>query len=93
MCERCDSVGFIGLDSPAGLLRAYMPGEPEPGYLPCPECLDKGICPKCGSPTETPDQYDTRCTKCEWCWEDELCVDGKFEIKLAEAVKTGRVSW
>ena len=58
-CERCNGSGFIEYqDDPSGL----------PGLFAmtftdvCPECLDKGLCPQCGTELA----WDDHCPGCGW---------------------------
>lgn len=66
-CGNCGGTGAICYSydpSPAGVSLA-------PGMMtdcdPCPVCIEKGFCPKCGK--RTLDQDGTVCSFCGWDWD------------------------
>lgn len=75
-CRTC--TGFGG--------RAILnyPNEPD-DFLACPDCLERGICPRCGAADANPDApLDGKpiCQVCGWSYDDSLpfvaecyCVD------------------
>lgn len=41
---------------------------------PCPECVEKSVCPRCGVKDEahvlTGDEFEN-CTQCDWRWDED----------------------
>ena len=74
VCMKCGGLG--------GFEYMFKPA-PGPGYLmdfePCPECSDKGICPRCG--TENYEEWvqdEVPCPVCSWNWGENEgdCIQG-----------------
>lgn len=57
-CKTCYGWGTVGHGTPA---TQWEPGEPP---ATCSDCVEKGICPRCGKPTLNED-CDS-CTSCDW---------------------------
>ena len=69
-CRKCHGEGFTWYTydpSPAGV--ALSPGYLE-DYDPCPDCVEKGICPRCGEQVWTAESWDSGdpviCPRCGW---------------------------
>lgn len=66
-CQRCNGTGWLFYEddpSPAGVSLS-------PGMMtfidPCPDCMEKGICPKCGGVLgEADDDGNCKCTACDY---------------------------
>lgn len=87
-CQECHGAGGKAVKydpSPAGVALS-------PGYYtefePCPECYDKGVCPRCaGKMAGEGDEIPETCPHCQWkvaggcgapaqpecwCWEEQM---------------------
>ena len=73
-CERCGGSGFITYeDDPSGLPGRFLMTFTEP----CPDCLDKGLCPECGTALA----WDDKCPGCGW-----VDIEGEEIDNLVDAV-------
>ena len=69
-CRTCDSWGVLQYEENLGPDGRYWP------YTftdPCPDCSDKGICPRCGqdSGLEWVEDDGTPCPNCGWNWGND----------------------
>ena len=75
-CRTCNGEGFIWYTydpSPAGV--SLAPGSME-DCDPCPDCVEKGICPRCGEQVWTEEAWDdTEPVVCPLCGWDETKPD------------------
>ena len=71
-CRKCDGQGGHGYyydPSPAGV--SLSSGQMF-DYDPCPECVEKGICPRCGNQVWTEDDFGSDLVTCSACgWKEE----------------------
>lgn len=75
-CHHCHATGEIstpGSSVPYGSINVNLPDDVDP----CPECSEKGKCPRCGkviANAEDPDEYDAffnlpkACPECGFSW-------------------------
>ena len=72
-CRKCNGWGGHAYDydpSPAGVCLA--PGTMT-DFDPCPHCIEKGICPRCGGVNPDPEAFcdeDYACIHCGWVQAD-----------------------
>ena len=75
-CRTCNGEGFTWYTydpSPAGV--SLAPGSME-DCDPCPDCVEKGICPRCGEQVWTEEAWDdTEPVVCPLCGWDETKPD------------------
>lgn len=74
-CETCNAEGGIGYDydpSPAGL---SLGSGHMTDYDPCPDCVEKGICPRYGKEVWTEEDWESGdpviCPGCGWYKEND----------------------
>lgn len=67
-CKTCEGVGGIVYRySPAGV--SLAPGTMQ-GFDPCPDCIEEGVCPRCGEVVFSEEAWDAAgevtCPDCGW---------------------------
>ena len=69
-CTSCGGWGgysVAGCSVPYGSTYVNLPDETEV----CPDCLEEGICPRCGERTMVDQDSDAEhCTSCGWNWDE-----------------------
>ena len=75
-CPTCEGHGghWYSFDpSPSGISLAAGTME---DFDACPDCLEKGVCPRCGQEVWTADDWDGNPVTCPLCGWDEASPDG-----------------
>jgi len=82
-CPHCEGWGGFAScydPSPAGV--GLSPGC-MPDWDPCPKCLERGVCPRCGQETLVPDDEPEACTSCGWSMSDPDGMPPPYECGCA----------
>lgn len=71
-CPTCGGTGgavSAGCSVPYGMGSVNLPDE----FDICPDCIEEGICPRCGKQTMADQDSDAEhCTACGWTWGESL---------------------